>query len=96
MKEDDNDANAADRMGQLKSQIAVLQVEYDGLRQQAIEAGANWTGRYWNVTTSQRQWRRCSVTTVERLLPKALADLVIEIGDQDVVHVRPIKKEADK
>ena len=86
-----DNADAADRMGQLKSQIAVLQAEYDGLRQQAIEAETTWVGRYWSVTTSQRQQRRCTVATVERLLPKALAELVIDTIDQIVVHVRPIR-----
>ena len=86
-----DNAGAADRMGQLKSQIAVLQAEYDGLRQQAIESETTWVGRYWSVTTSQRQQRRCTVATVERLLPKALAELVIDTIDQIVVHVRPIR-----
>ena len=94
--EQDESNHPADRMGQLKTTIAVLQAEYDGLRQQAIEAEVIWVGRYWTVSTSQRQQRRCSVATVERLLPKALADLVIETTDQAVVTVRPIKEVDEK
>ena len=46
----DHDTNdPADRMGQLKSQIAVLQAEYDGLRQQAIDAEEIWIGKHWTV-----------------------------------------------
>ena len=90
--DDDTPPHPADRMGQLKTTIAILQAEYDGLRKQVIEAEETWIGRYWSVTISQRQQRRCSVATVERLLPKPLADLVIETVDQDFVMVRPIKQ----
>ena len=88
---DNDDRHPADRMGQLKNHIAMLQAEYDTLRQQAIEANAAWIGKYWTVTTGHRVMRRCSVATVERELPKHLADLVIEAVDQAVVIVRPIK-----
>ena len=83
---------SADRMGELKVMIGGLQAEYDALRQRAMEAEATWIGLEWIVTTSRRSQRRCSVATVERLLPTEMADLVIESIEQTVVHVRSLKE----